>query len=1180
MFAAPIRERGAGYYERDAVQQFKWQHDGFVANVEGTRQYRVAVREMTSAKPKFDCSCPHFAQGVNCKHLWAAILLSAYKEGELDDHLDRKGSPTTEEAALPSRKITEVPTAASAPSSSQASGEPSGKPPWMRHFRKIQEPVPGASKPRRSESRGGTEATVKNEVRYRLSLNEPFIGNKLSVHLEWRRASKSGGWGRWQNFAVGPRSANKPSSSSDREMIALLLQAGHTEPPLSDTERWRTFSTFEIPSLLFSFMLPKLCATEAAWLDVEPNPGPSSEPHQRALWFRSTIPYQFELSGSKVRRGPGDSIWRVTGGLALSEGDQKLHEDAAPYAVSDVLWVHDSGLVATDDGSLVIGKLDPVDIGWLSVLQREGDLEAPLSQTDDLIAELYGVKLPKRVSLPPELTVAERLGKPIPVLRLAVTAPSQRSGNQRSSSQGLGGNDPMEARRVSFSLCFDYGDRLIQADDGAPGWFSQSREQIIRDVDLENRFVAELEALLGKEHLGSNASTWLTRGQGATLAYRTDALISNLVQGLSEEWLVEMAGQQVFRSAVPQFRVGSNIDWFELDKKVTLETSAGQTEVSLPALLKAVKRGTSVQIAGGQAFLDRETAAKIEAMSSLLGKQLTGAGAQAGAEDSTVRVEKSQLLVLDALLQSGDAEAVKLQLDETCERLRDSLATFEGVEPRQEPAEFTGDLREYQRFGLGWMEFLRQTGLGGCLADDMGLGKTVQVLALLQGIRLAASREEREPKPFLVVAPKSVVPNWVDEIRRFCPGMPVIDFTGTGRKKRLDALKFQTESTVVVTTYGLMRNDLARLLEWDFDTIILDEAQAIKNPTSKTARAARQLKGSHRLALTGTPVENHLGDAVSIFQFLNPGMVENLPALRALAHPQDDDASLELASMALRPLVLRRRKEEVLTELPEKTEQTLYCDLSTAERRHYDELAAHYRDLLLENKAKKAAKSAKDDDGALAASPVDDVVAEAGGSGGTPNKIVALEALLRLRQAACHQGLLGQGPQSSKLDLLDARIEELLADPGHKALIFSQFTSLLAFVKERFDQRGWKYAYLDGKTRKRKDVIAGFQEDPDCRLFLISLKAGGVGLNLTAADYVFLLDPWWNPAAEAQAVDRAHRIGQTKPVVAYRLLARNTVEERVAALQQKKRELAAVLLGSDKGLVAEMTAEDLELLLS
>jgi len=479
---------------------------------------------------------------------------------------------------------------------------------------------------------------------------------------------------------------------------------------------------------------------------------------------------------------------------------------------------------------------------------------------------------------------------------------------------------------------------------------------------------------------------------------------------------------------------------------------------------------------------------------------------------------------------------------------RKKLAQFSGVEPRNEPAGFQGELRPYQREGLGWLRFLDDFDWGGCLADDMGLGKTVQVLALL-----AETRRQTMHGPSLIVAPKSVVFNWVREAERFAPKLRILNYTGTQRAQSRNAIGDQH---LVLTTYGTLRRDIKFLQSQDFNYVVLDEAQAIKNAKSKNAQSARLLAARRRLAMTGTPVENELADLWSIFEFLNPGMLGTLKAFKGFTGAgRDSDASqLSLLQRMMRPFILRRTKGQVATDLPQRSEQTIECELPKKQAKYYDELRDHYRRSL----------TARVDKIGLARS-----------------KMHVLEALLRLRQAACHPGLIDESKvdvESAKLDTLLPMLTELVQE-GHKALVFSQFTKMLAIVRTALDRDGITYEYLDGRTRKRSDRVDRFQNDPDCPLFLISLKAGGTGLNLTAADYVFILDPWWNPAVEAQAIDRAHRIGQTKKVIAYRLIAQGTVESKILELQQTKRELADAIITQQNSLIRSLTREDLDALL-
>jgi SNF2 family DNA or RNA helicase len=590
-------------------------------------------------------------------------------------------------------------------------------------------------------------------------------------------------------------------------------------------------------------------------------------------------------------------------------------------------------------------------------------------------------------------------------------------------------------------------------------------------------------------------------------------------------WRVEAEGKLIRPAGEFKLAVTTGIDWFELGGQVDY----GGQSLSLPDLLAAARRGdTMVTLGDGSVGMLPEEWLKKYGMLAELGTS----------ENGSVRFGKAQAGLLDALL----AAQPEIRVDAAFQKVRQSLHEFEGVQAVDAPAGFHGELRPYQRDGLGWLDYLQKFEFGGILADDMGLGKTIQVLALLQKRR--ARRQARAPS--LAVVPRSLVFNWIEEAGRFTPRLCVLDYTGPSRHTLREQFR---DYDLVITTYGTLRTDIAELAQFEFDYLILDEAQAIKNADSQAAKAARLLRGRHRLAMSGTPIENHLGELWSIFEFLNPGM---LGAGSVFKRHADGDRTL--LAKALRPFILRRTKAQVVQDLPEKTEQTLHCDMESAQRKVYEELRAHYRQALLRKDTAELNRS----------------------------KIEVLEALLRLRQAACHPGLIDPTrttESSAKLDMLLPQISEVIEE-GHKALVFSQFTSFLAIVRDRLDQEKLRYEYLDGRTRNRAERVERFQTDPDCPIFLISLKAGGLGLNLTAAEYVYLLDPWWNPAVEAQAIDRSHRIGQTQRVFAYRLVCRDTVEEKILELQQKKRELADAILDADNRLIQDLTRDDLEFLLT
>jgi superfamily II DNA or RNA helicase len=500
------------------------------------------------------------------------------------------------------------------------------------------------------------------------------------------------------------------------------------------------------------------------------------------------------------------------------------------------------------------------------------------------------------------------------------------------------------------------------------------------------------------------------------------------------------------------------------------------------------------------------------------------------ARDAKGRVQRNSTAALIELLEDTAAE-----VPPDLARLRSFLEGGEGLPDAVIPQGLRADLRPYQRAGLQWLSFLRQMDLHGVLADDMGLGKTVQALAAMLDVG----------GKHLVVAPTSVLTNWQREAARFAPGMRVVLFHGPERQ-------LDPAAELTLTSYALLRMDIDRLRDQDWTYVVLDEAQAIKNPHSLTARSAYVIKARHRLVLTGTPVENRLEELWSLFRYLMPGLLGSEGAFRdRFSRPIElgDDKARAALRNRVRPYVLRRLKQQVETELPPLTEIVERIPLESKQRGVYDtvRLAAR-RD-------------------------VQELLAKGGQA-----TMQVLEALLRMRQACCDPSLLpgevGKDAGAAKLDRMEEILVEVVSE-GHKVLVFSQWTTLLDRVETRLAALGIDWTRLDGSTRDRQAVIDRFQSDDGPPVFLLSLKAGGFGLNLTAADYVIHLDPWWNPAVERQATDRAHRIGQDKPVVSYKLVAEATVEERILELQAAKRDLADAALGTEGGFLRTLNAQEL-----
>lgn len=485
----------------------------------------------------------------------------------------------------------------------------------------------------------------------------------------------------------------------------------------------------------------------------------------------------------------------------------------------------------------------------------------------------------------------------------------------------------------------------------------------------------------------------------------------------------------------------------------------------------------------------------------------------------------------------GALSEMKIQMDASLSGLRERLVTFTSVDETLPGRGFQGELRPYQQEGVSWLAFLYEFGLHGILADDMGLGKTVQVLAFL-------SQLETE-QPILIVMPTSLIFSWKREIERFLPEAAVIVHHGPERPREVAALQ---RSGIILTTYTTLRLDSDLLAQVNCEVLVLDEAQAIKNSRTQTFQAACKLHARLRLSLTGTPLENHLGELWAHFHFLIPDLFGDEKEFASeLQAAEVDLRHLNRIKKKIRPFLLRRKKAEVARDLPEKIEQVVWVEMAESQRRIYEQFLSGVR--------KK-------------------VQAEGMGK----SRMEVLEALLRLRQICCHPLLLsGQLEEevfeSAKMEALLQDLEQVVEE-GRKALVYSQFTSLLSLVGKQLRERNIPYAYLDGSTTNREEIVNRFQEDAALPLFLISLKAGGVGLNLTSADYVFLYDPWWNEAAENQAIDRAHRIGRKETVIAKRYVTVESVEEKMMKLKEHKRSLGDHLLDEDAG-NASLTADDL-----
>ncbi len=661
---------------------------------------------------------------------------------------------------------------------------------------------------------------------------------------------------------------------------------------------------------------------------------------------------------------------------------------------------------------------------------------------------------------------------------------------------------------------------------------------IERNKEAEESFIKKLESLHSMFVRPENNNNLVLKG--------VDVLRNNwffLFVDAMKEMKIPVFGFEAlrnfrFNTARPNthIHVSSGLDWF--DAKVEIEF--GEQRVGIDDIKKAlVNKQSFVQLTDGTlGILPDEWLKRY----SLLFKVGDG-------RNNQLRLSKYHMSVIDELYENRDEKELSFELDEKYERLKE----FKNIPEVKPPAYLQSILRPYQTSGYQWLSYLNDVGWGGILADDMGLGKTIQALTMLHHYK-----ETNAGVKALVVCPTTLIYNWKNEVEKFTPSLSWHIHHGSIRGRNTEDLQ---KHNIVITTYGTLRSDVQLLMKINFDYLILDESQAIKNPASKVTRAACLLNAKNRLCMSGTPLQNNTFDIFAQMNFLNPGLLGNMEFFRdEFATPIDkfgEQDQKEHLRKLLFPFILRRTKEQVAKDLPDKTETILFCDMEKEQRNIYDAYRNSYREKIL--------------------GTIDE-------QGIAKSQLTILQGLMKLRQICDSPAILNEEEKypnhSIKLDELAREIEENIGD--HKALIFSQFLGMLALIKKKLVEDNIQFEYFDGSTSApdREKAIQNFQNNDECRVFLISLKAGGVGLNLTAADYVYIVDPWWNPAVEQQAIDRTHRIGQTKNIFAYRMICIDTIEDKILQLQERKRKLASELIADDASFVKALSKSDVEYLFS
>ena len=679
-----------------------------------------------------------------------------------------------------------------------------------------------------------------------------------------------------------------------------------------------------------------------------------------------------------------------------------------------------------------------------------------------------------------------------------------------------------EGNYLVFQPIVKYGEKLVSPLSSEKIWLNKEKMlSLKRDQQLEEEFLKLIQELHPK--FNDKIDYFYIEAAEALKSMWIMECIENLKNEGIELLGLNQLKKIKYNLNKPNFSIGlsSGTDWFDMEMNI----SFGDQKVDLRKLQKSIiKKSNYVELNDGSLGILPEKWIEKYKKYFQFGQ----------IKKDKIEVSNFQFNIIDELYE--DLETSPDFLKELYEKKKriSNLKQLKEVDP---PKHLIAKLRPYQQEGLNWLVFLHENQLGGCLADDMGLGKTLQSIAFLQFLK---NNSKNKLKPHLIIAPTSLIFNWMAELEKFAPKLKALAFIGGNRDEHKSSFD---QYDLILTTYGSIVKDIEFHKNQVYSYIILDESQAIKNPLSQRFKAVRLLNCENRLALTGTPIENNTFDLYSQFNFLNPGIFGSIKHFRtnfsdAIDKEQDEDTSALLAKI-IHPFLLRRTKPQVATELPSKTEAIIYCEMNKQQRKVYDQFKDYFRQQILD---------------------------QIENEGVNRSQIYILQGLTKLRQICNSTALADKekdyGNDSAKLDELVRHLKQKVAK--HKVLVFSQFVGMLQLVKERLDEEDIKFEYLDGQTKKREEKVNNFQNNPKVRVFLISLKAGGTGLNLTEADYVYLIDPWWNPAVESQAIDRCYRIGQDKKVMAYRMICKDSIEEKILSLQDKKKIVAAEVIRVDE----------------
>ncbi len=1117
---------GRIYYRQARVMAYSREDDLIQSTVKGsqTKPYRQTIKlslKGSGVNVVGHCSCPI---GHNCKHVAAALLhgltvASASQSKELSDaarQLARLlgGSIAPAEASV--ARIPEAPHAAEPELSA-------GVLTWLDDL---------------------ARATASADEDYPIDVSQRMIyvvrpvadGRKLpalGVQTIVAKLKKDGSWAQGSR-PYTPVSSYQPQPKylrpSDHRILRNLVGMPCENPT----------KTFQLVGEIGEEVLAKVLETgRARWLTIDGTPlQPGSPRHGDISWQAvdevSVLP-RLEVEGDLI---------------ALS---------ATPPVYVDA----------------TAGLIGPIDTGQPPRIAAALFRAPPVTATSiSALNSRLSARLPALAALAPPAPETERWSglRPVPVLRLfTASLPVKIVGGY--NRYGFSFERPRESVAVA-RLSFRYGSIETPLDEARP---SVTRYRGGRLIEIDRDPEVEAESVSTMMSYGFGPASEMRDGvpashardllpEGDELAW-FDALYRIIPELKAKGWIIDVAPDFPVRLAIAdgdfdaEVVESSGIDWLELHLGVSIDGERVDLVGPIVSLISApaFSLETFERLAeddGDPVYLPladgRVLALPLGRLRPIIHALRDLAFGRDGS-DGRLRLDRMDAARLAEFEAATTKAALVWRGGEAIRDLGRKLNAHGGIPVTPIPATFRAELRPYQAEGVSWLALLREVGLGGILADDMGLGKTVQALAFL-AIEKDAGRLDR---PALVVAPTSLMSNWRREAERFAPDLRILTLHGLARKALFAQIP---DHDIVLTTYPLIARDREILAAHDWHVLMLDEAQTIKNPDAATTKLILSLAARHRFCLTGTPLENHLGELWSLFSFACPGLLGDRKAFTtAWRTPIEKAGNAERGRMLARrvkPFLLRRTKEEVANDLPPKTVIVERIELPPTQRDVYDTIR-----LSMHQKIRAA-------------------IAE---KGWARSRIVILDALLKLRQACCDPRLLklktkGASAGSAKLERLEEMLEELLAEK-RRVIVFSQFTSMLDLIRPRLDAAGISYALLTGQTRDRPAAIEAFQAGT-AQVFLISLKAGGTGLNLVAADTVVLYDPWWNPAVEEQAIDRAHRIGQTKPVFIHKLVAADTIEEKMEVLKEKKSALARSLFDDDGEPTLAMTEADIELLLA